>query len=103
MVGRTELTERGVRLAGEAFAKGPHKAGFADAGLTEQEHDLALALPGPPPMVEQERKLMLAADQRSEPGRVHGREPVLGCALAQDLVNRDRLGESLEARRPRSR
>ena len=99
VVGRAELAERGVRLAAQVLAQGAHQTGLADAGLAREQDHLALALPCPPPAVEQERELVLAANQRGEPGRVQGLEAALGGTLAQHGERAHRPGEALQAHR----
>jgi hypothetical protein len=69
VLGRAELAERRVRLALQPLAERARQARLADPGLAREQHDLALAVPGPPPAVEQQRQLVPAADQRGEPGR----------------------------------
>ena len=68
-------------------------------GSPDEQHDLALAVLGPLPAIEQQRHLLLAADERREARRLARLEPALGAALASTRQAVHRLGEALEALR----
>jgi hypothetical protein len=51
-----------MQFTAQPFAQGAHEARLADAGLAREEHDLALALFGPLPALQQQRQLLLATD-----------------------------------------
>ena len=66
VVRRAVIAQDRARLVAQPLAQGEDDARLADAGLAGQEHDLALALLGLPPAIEQQRELLLAADERRE-------------------------------------
>jgi hypothetical protein len=55
-----------VRRVHEPFSDGLRDAGLADARLARKQDHLSLTLAGELPSVEQQRDLMLAADERGE-------------------------------------
>src|SRR5262249_55045202 len=78
-VGRAELAERRVWLASELLTQRADEARLADARLASQQNHLAFALLSSFPAVEQQRRLLFAANEWREPGGVHGFEAALGC------------------------
>src|SRR5918995_1402814 len=88
-----------MRPVGQALDQAPGEARFADAGLAREEHDLAVAVLGPGPALEQDAELVLAPDQRGEMLAMQRLEAALGAALAFDPPGREGLGEALEAER----
>jgi hypothetical protein len=82
VIGRAVVPQGRAGLLPEQLAQSEHNPGLADAGRAGQEHDLALAFLGLPPAVEQQRQLMLAADERREGLSVQGLEPPLCAARA---------------------
>jgi hypothetical protein len=82
VIGRAVVPQRRAGLLPEPLAQSEHNPGFADAWRAGQEHDLALACLGLPPAVEQQRELVLAADERREGLSVQAIEPPLCAARA---------------------
>ena len=96
VVGRAVLAERRVRLVAEALAQRLDQARLADPGLTREQHDLAVAVPGPGPALEQDAELVLAPDQGRQVLPMQRLEPALGAALADHPEGGERLGKALE-------
>ena len=67
-----------------------------DARLTGQQDDLALAVLGLLPAAQQQRDLLVAADQRRQARRLPRLEAPFGLTLACDPPGGERLGEALE-------
>ena len=98
------IAHHAVALSGELLLKRQDDARLADPGLAGQHDHVALALGRPTPALDQQRALLLAADQRAEAG-VQGCEAVHR-AQAAHPADPHRLGEALELLRlpgPRTR
>jgi hypothetical protein len=78
----------------------PHEPRLADPRLAREQHDLALAVARLPPAAQQQRDLLLAADERREAPGLTRLEAALNPSLARDAPRHDRLGEALEPLRP---
>ena len=94
VVRQTLITQHAVALPGELLLERQHDPRLADPGLAGQHDHVALALARPAPALDQERALLLAADQRAEAG-VQGLEAIHR-AQAMHPADPDRLGEPLE-------
>lgn len=68
----------------------------SDVRIADQQHDVALAGPGPLEDVEQELQLSVAADERGEAAGGLDLEPGARLPSRDDLPGGDRLGFSLE-------
>ncbi len=99
VVGRAEVAERNVRLAGQLLAQRPQQARLADPRLAHDQDHLAVAVFGPGPALQEDRELVLAPDQGCQALAAQRLEPPLGTALALDPEGRERLGEALETGR----
>ena len=65
--GRAEVAQPGVRLAGSRARAGPAaRRDLPMPGSPDEQHDLALAVAGLAPAVEQQAELVLAPDQRRQ-------------------------------------
>ena len=64
VIGRALVAERDVRLPAESLAQRPDEPRLADPGLADEQDHLALAGLRLLPALEQQRQLLLAADQR---------------------------------------
>jgi hypothetical protein len=93
------VTQDRARLVAEPLAQGEDDARLADARLPGQEHDLAFALLGLPPAIEEETELQLATDERREALGVQALEAPLETPGPQDLERPHRLGEAPEGAR----
>ena len=87
-------------LVGEMVAKLAYKPRLADPGLAREQHHLAFAIAHLPPAAQQQRDLLIAADERRQPRGLTCLEAPLGPALAHHPPDRERLGEALEAPAP---
>ena len=85
---------------GQAPAQFPHEPRFADPGLAREQDHLALAVARLPPVAQQQRDLLLAADERRDARGLTRLQAALNPALARDPPDRERLGEALQALRP---
>ena len=78
----------------EPRAHFPHQTRLADPRLAGQQDDLPLAVFDLLPSAQQQRDLLLAADQRRETGALARLEAPFGPALARDPPRRERLRRS---------
>jgi hypothetical protein len=85
-----------VRLRGQRVEQGAADPRFADPGLADQEHALALAGLGQRPALQQQGQLLVAANHRQERGAAHRLEPALDRPFAGDREGPDRLADALE-------
>ena len=88
VVGRALVPQARRPLGPEPLAQRQDEPRLADAGLAAEQDDLALALLGALPAVEQQRDLVLPAHQRREPGTAQGLEAALGRTLADHAPRR---------------
>ena len=86
----------GVRRLGEFCAKFLDQARLADAGLADDLDELTLAFERARPAARQQRKLVLAADQRRQGARP---APPAAAARPHDAIERDRRRHALEVMR----
>ena len=96
VVGRALITQARVRLAGNVLGESCRQAGFADARLARDQHDLPLAFPGEALAVHQKFDLVLAADEIGQTGAADCLETALGSRHALDRPCRNRLGNALD-------
>jgi hypothetical protein len=89
-----------MRLALQSSAQLAHEPRFADPGLAGQQHDLPLAVLRLRPAAQEQRNLLLAADQGRQSGGMARLKPALRLALARDPPHGQRFGKTLEALRP---
>jgi len=89
-----------VRLSLEAAPELVAQTRFADAGLPDQEDDLTLADGGRREGTPQSGQLVLAPDQRGEPGLRPGLYAAELVARLEHAVGAHRLGPSLHGDRP---
>ena len=99
VMGRALIEQAQMRLVGQPFTHLAHQARLADPRLPREQHHLAFALTRLPPPTQQQRDLLLAADQGRKTGGLTRLEAVFGSALARDPKRRQWLGEALEALR----
>ena len=85
---------------GDRVERGLNQPRLADAGLTDQEHRLPLAVRSLPPPLEHERKLLVAPDHRRRPPRLAGLEAAAGRSLAENLEAAHGATEAFEPGRP---
>ena len=81
-------------LGAQSLAQGEDEPRLADTGLAREQHDLALAVPGLPPAVEEQRQLLVAADERRARRAVERLEAALRRALAGHAEARARARRS---------
>ena len=74
-----------MQLAAELLLQGCGNSGLADTRLAREEHDLALAVLGPPPTAQEQLHLLLTPDEGSERHRVERLEPALDSHSAEEL------------------
>src|SRR5262249_37293515 len=84
VVGRALVTQSRLRLAGNALGESRCKAGLADPRLARDQHDLPFALPGQPLALQQELKLVLAADEIGQTCLADRLKTALGIGYALD-------------------
>src|SRR5215469_10190552 len=96
MMGRAEVAQPEVRLAGQPLQQRAGQSRFADASLTDQQQDPALALLGLPPAAAQQLELLLAPDQRGQRDLVLRLKPAFDGTLGQHLPGADRLVKAFE-------
>ena len=70
--------------------------GLADPGLAAQQHDLALAVPGPPPPFQQQRELVVAADNGTQDPALARLEAAFDRPLGEHHEGRDRASDALQ-------
>jgi hypothetical protein len=95
-----------VGLILEPRAHFPHQTRLANSGLTGQQDDMPLAIFDLLPSAQQQRDLLVAADQRRQARCLPRLEAPFGLALAFDPPGRKRIGKAFEAlwaRGPRDR
>ena len=95
-MGRALVEQADVRLALEPRAHFPHQTRLADPGLAGQQDDMPLAVFGLLPSAQQQRDLLVTADQRRQARRLPRLEAPFGLTLAFDPPGGKRLGEALE-------
>src|SRR5262245_66686506 len=83
-------------LGAQPFAQCDRDARLANARFTAKQHHLTVAILSPPPVVEEQGQLLVAADERREPHAVQCLEPTLDPTLANDAPCSHRVGETLE-------
>ena len=86
-----------MRLVAQPSAQFLHQARLADSRLAGQQHHLAFAFFGLLPAAQQERDLLLAADQWGETRGVPCLETALGPPFSSDPPDCERLGEALKS------
>ena len=86
----------GVRRLGELGAKLLDEARLADARLADDLDELTLACQSARPAARQQRKLVLAADERRQDARP---APPAGAARPHDAIERNRRRHALEVMR----
>ena len=85
-----------MRFAGDALGQGRRKAGLADPRLARDQHDLPFAVPGEALALQQEVKLVLAADEIAQTRRADRLEAALGIGHALHRPRRHRRGNTLD-------
>ena len=88
--------EPAVRRAGYLCAELLYQARLADAGLADDEHDLALAVLRQLPAVHQQAALLLAARERRQTACRRDGQPAAYPARPHDAIERHRLAHALE-------
>jgi hypothetical protein len=96
VMGRALAEQADVRLVLKLLAKLAHQARLADPGLAGEQHDLAFAIPRLPPAAQEQRNLLLAANQRRQARGLARLEAPLRPAFARNPPGRKRLGKALE-------
>ena len=92
----------GVQFVAQAIAQFLDDARFADARLTREQYDLAVAFLCALPSLEQERDFGLTANQRRQVGAVQRLEAAVEGACTDNLPHRHRLAEAFDAHAPES-
>ena len=95
-MGRAEVAQAEVRLAGDSFEQRRAEARLADAGLAREQDDAACAGLRLLPAAQQQLEFFVAAQQRRDARLVQGLEAVFRRAEARDLPRLHGLGEALE-------
>src|SRR5215471_12292559 len=80
---RAEITQSRVWFGRDRLHERGGEPGFADPGLTGQQHHLAFAGLGSRPPPQQQFKLLFSSDQCSQAARVHCLEAALDRTCAQ--------------------
>ena len=83
VMGRAEVAQAEVRLAGNSFEQRRAEARLADAGLAREQDDAARAALRLLPAAQQQLELLVAAQQRRDAGLVQGLEAAFRGARAQ--------------------
>src|SRR5262245_17196134 len=99
MMGRALTEHMDVSLALKPLAQFPNEPRLANPRLACKQHHLALAVARLPPAAQQQRDLLLQADERRKPLAVQRLEPAFGPPLAFDSPDGKRLGEAFQALR----
>ena len=89
-------------LALQPLAQGKHEARLADARLAREHHDLAVARACQARAIDQERQLLLAADQLDDALRMERLEAAIRRDLADDRPAVHALANPFIDRAPRS-
>ena len=97
---RAEITQAGVRLAGEVFQQRGREPRFADAGLAGEQHHLAFAGLGPRPAPQQQFEFFFSTDQLRQAARVERLEAALYRTRPQRCPGPHRSGDALEVLGP---
>ena len=100
-MGRALVAQGDVLALGDRVEHGLDQARLADAGLTDQQHRLALAGHGLPPPLKHQRQLLVAPDHGQRPARLPGLKAAAGRVLAENLEAAHGLGKALEPGRPK--
>ena len=95
--------EPGMRLARDALAEDLHQTGLPDARLAADEHDLTDTVLHLLPPVEEETRLLLAADEPREAAGDGDLETASRSRLSEQAVRAHRRRESLQALRAQVR
>src|SRR6516162_7938502 len=101
VLGRAEITQPRVWFGPKALHERGGKSGFADPGLTGQQHHLAFASFGSRPASQQQFKLFFSPDQFSHSARVHRLEAALDRTCPEHSESPDRPGDPLELAWPK--
>ena len=99
VVRRALVEQAYVGLALEPRAHFAHQTRLADPRLARQQDDMPLAVFGLLPPAQQQRDLLVAADQRRQARRLSRLEAPFGATLAFDPPGGKRLGEAFETLR----
>ena len=99
VMGRAEVAQAEVLLAGNSLEQRRAQARLSDAGLAREQDDATLAALRLFPTSQQQLQLFVAAQQRRHAGLVQGLEAAFRGAEAHDLPRRHGLGEALERHR----
>ncbi len=94
VIGQALVAQQAVRAVFQPLAQALDDARLADAGLAGQQHDVALAVTGLLPALEQQGDLVLAADQRRQLARAQRREAVGDGARARARATPESAGYS---------
>ena len=94
-MGRAIQAERGV-WADELLTKHSDEPRLSDTGLAGEQHNLAVAVPGPLPAVKEKREFLLTADKREQACGVQRFEATLAAALTAHLKSSQRLRKALQ-------
>src|SRR5262249_28494472 len=89
-----------MRLCAEALLQLRNDARLADAGLAQDQHNLAVAGLSAPPAPQQQFNLLLASDQRRQRRSAQCLEPALDDTRTQYLPRLHRLDDALDAGAP---
>jgi hypothetical protein len=95
VVRRALVEQAYVGLVLEPRAHFPHQTRLANSGLAGQQDDMPLAVFGLLPPAQQQRDLLVTADQRRQARRLPRLEAPFGLTLAFDPPGGKRLGKSL--------
>ena len=96
MLWRAEITQPRVWFDRDCLHERGREPGFADAGLTGQQHDLAFAGLGFRPAPQQQFKLFFSSDECSQAAGVHRLEAALDGTCPQHRESLHRPGDPLE-------
>ncbi len=96
MLWRAEITQSRVWFGRDVLHERSGEPGFANPGLTGQQHDLAFAGLGSRPAPQEQFKFFFSSDQCSQSARVHRLEAALDRTCPQHRESCHRPGDPLE-------
>lgn len=96
VIGRALVAQQEVRLDGHCLEQGLGEPRLADPGLARHQDRLTVATLGLLPALQQQGKLLVAADDGRHVARLTRGEAALDGALAQHGEGEDGIGDALE-------